>query len=54
MAAGVGQLAQHLSDLFVHVTEEVNVADGTVGRATILDQEVAQHALQLVALLHER
>lgn len=36
IASGVGQLAQHLPNLFVHVTEEVYVTHGTVSSATVL------------------
>lgn len=50
---GVGQLAQHLSNLFVYVTEEVDVTDGTIAGATILDQKVAQYTFQFVTLLYK-
>lgn len=37
----------------MHVTQKVHVAGGTVAHAAILDQEVTQHALQLVPLLDQ-
>lgn len=50
----VGQLAQHLSNLFVHVTEEVDVTDGPIAGATILHQKVAQYTFHFVTLLYKR
>lgn len=42
-------LTQQVLDLLVHVTQEVHVAGRAIG-AAILDEEVPEHALQLVVL----